>query len=301
MELNPRQLEAFRLVMVGGSMTIAAEMLKISQPAVSRLIKDLEGAIGMRLFRREGNRLIAGREAQLLFAEVDRFHVGLERLARVARDLRTARTGSLRIASMSSLALSSMTEGLQRFRANHPDVDVTLEAMNSRSVLQATTTNQVDIGFMQLGGDYPGLEAIQVPNLYASCMVPARHALARKAVIRLRDLQGQSLINLGRNSPLRTRIDLALAAAKVECARPVETSLGHSACALAAAGMGIAIVDPFTAARWAGQGLVRRRLSPSIPFEFAMVVPAHLPRPAVVSEFMAVMSQLFREKVAGHG
>ena len=298
---NPRQLEAFRLVMIAGSMTIAAEMLKVSQPAVSRLIKDLEASIGMRLFRREGNRLIAGREAQLLFAEVDRFHVGLERLARVARDLRTARAGSLRIASMSALALSFMTEGLQRFRADHPDVEVALEAMNSRSVLQATTTNQVDIGFMQLSGDYPGVEAIEVPGLYASCMVPARHALARKAVVRLRDLHGQSLITLGRNSPLRTRVDLALADAKVQCARPVETSLGHSACALAAQGMGVAIVDPFTAAHWAGQGLVRRRLSPSIPFEFAMVVPAHQPRPAVVGEFIGVMSRLFREEVAGHG
>jgi len=301
MELNPRQLEAFRLVMIGGSMTIAAEMLKVSQPAVSRLIKELEGAIGMRLFRREGNRLIAGREAQLLFAEVDRFHVGLERLGRVARDLRTARAGSLRIASMSALALSYMTEGLQRFRVDHPDVDVSLEAMNSRAVLQATTTNQVDIGFMQLGGDYPGVEATEVPNLFASCMLPARHPLARKTVVRLRDLHGQSLITLGRNSPLRTRVDLALAAARVECARPVETSLGHSACALAAQGMGLAIVDPFTAARWAGQGLVRRRLSPTIPFEFAMVTPAHQPRPAVVGEFMNVMSSLFREEVAGHG
>jgi DNA-binding transcriptional LysR family regulator len=301
MDLNPRRLEAFRLVMIGGSMTVAAEMLKVSQPAVSRLIKDLEGAIGMRLFRREGNRLIAGREAQILFAEVDRFHVGMERMARVARDLRSARTGSLRVASMTALALTYMTEGLRRFRAEHADVEISLEALNSRSVLQAASTHQIDIGFMQIGGDYPGLEVIQVPHLYASCMVPARHPFARRSAVRLRDLEGQSLIAMGRNSPLRARVDLALASAKVECARPIETSLGHSACGLVAEGQGIAIVDPFTAAHWAGEGLVRRRMVPPIPFEFSMVLPAHRPRSAVVGRFIDVMSRLFREKVAGQG
>jgi len=300
MDLNPRQLEAFRLVMIGGSMTVAAEMLKVSQPAVSRLVKDLETAVGMRLFRREGNRLIAGREAQILFAEVDRFHVGMERMARVARDLKSARAGSLRIASMTALALTYMTDGLRRFRADHAEVEISLEALNSRSVLQAASTHQVDIGFLQLGGDYPGLDVIPVPNLHAAVMVPARHALARKAAVRLRDLEGQSVITLGRNSPLRTRVDLALASAKVQCERPIETSLGFSACGLAAGGLGIAIVDPFTAAHWAGEGLVRRRLVPAIPFEFSMVLPAHRPRSAVVSRFIDVMARLFREKVAGH-
>src|SRR5476649_2047572 len=85
MQLNPRQLEAFRKVMVTGSMTIAAEMLKISQPAVSRLIKDFEQTLQVRLFRREGNRLIPGAEARRLFSEVDRFYQGIERVERVAQ------------------------------------------------------------------------------------------------------------------------------------------------------------------------------------------------------------------------
>ena len=298
MDLNPRQLEAFRAVMIGGSMTIAAEMMQVSQPAVSRLIKDLESTLGIRLFRREGNRIIAGQEAQRLFVEVDRFHVGMERMVRVARNLRTARAGSLRIASMSALSLSYMTDGLTRFCADRPELEISLEALNSRSVLQATATHQVDVGFMQIAGDYPGVDLIPVPNLTAACMVPEQHPLARRKVIRLQDLEGHALISLGRNSPLRVRTDMALAAEKVACRRPIETSLGISACALAAGGLGVAIVDPFTAAYWDGPGVVRRKLQPAIPFEFSIVLPAHQPRPGVVSEFIAVMMEIFREKVA---
>ena len=164
---------------------------------------------------------------------------------------------------------------------------------------EAVATHQVDVGFMQVGGEYPGLDLIPVPNLAAACMVPEQHPLARKKAVKLADLEGHSLISLGRNSPLRARTDMALAAAKVTCRRPIETSLGMSACALAAGGLGVAIVDPFTAASWDGPGVVRRKLQPAIPFEFSIVLPAHQPRPAVVSEFIALMMEIFREKVAG--
>ncbi|MCD4663185.1 LysR family transcriptional regulator [Agrobacterium sp.] len=53
MEVNPRQVEAFRAVMITGSMTAAADLLRVTQPAVSRLIKDLESDLSFRLFRRD--------------------------------------------------------------------------------------------------------------------------------------------------------------------------------------------------------------------------------------------------------
>ncbi|HRK19420.1 MAG TPA: LysR family transcriptional regulator, partial [Hyphomicrobiaceae bacterium] len=56
--LNPRQIEAFRMVMLRGSITAAAQMLNVSQPAVSRLIRDLEVRSGLALFERHGNHLL---------------------------------------------------------------------------------------------------------------------------------------------------------------------------------------------------------------------------------------------------
>lgn len=233
-----------------------------------------------------------------LFAEVDRFHIGMEHMVRVARNLKAARAGSLRIASMSALSLSYMTEGLTRFCTDRPELEISLEALNSRSVLQARRPTKWTSASCRSPATTPGLDVIPVPNLSAACMLPAKHPLARKQVIRQRDLDGHALISLGHNSPLRARVDLALAAAKVTSKRPIETSLGVSACALAAGGLGIAIVDPFTAAYSEHPGLARRKLSPAIPFEFAFVLPAHQPRPAVVSQFIAVMMKLFRERVA---
>lgn len=294
MQLNPRQLEAFRNVMVSGSMTIAAELLKISQPAVSRLIKDLEQGLGIRLFRREGNRLIPGAEAQRLFREVDRFYQGIEQVERVAQDLKSARIGTLRVASMHTLGLSLLTEGVRRFSLNRPGVAISVDVRNSLGILELTAAHQIDIGFVQMmGTEYPGVDVFPLPTVPAVCVLPRGHALARKKAIQITDLEGLSLISLSRNSPMRMRLEMALEEANVTCLRTVDTTLAHLACSMVAGGLGITVVDPFTASRQRGQAVVCRPLLPYVLCEFSIVLPAHQPRSRVLNEFIQVMKELF--------
>lgn len=294
MQLNPRQLEAFRNVMVTGSMTIAAELLKISQPAVSRLVKDLEATLDMRLFRREGNRLIPGAEAQRLFREVERFYQGIERVERVAQDLKSVRIGTLRIASISALGLSFLSEGVRRFSLARPGVVTSLEVCPSLGVLELTAANQVDIGYVGfMGTEYPGVDVFPHASVAAVCVLPRRHALARKKAVKITDLQGESLISLRSNSPLRMRVEMALNAAGVTCRRPVETTFAHSACSMVAAGLGLTVADPFTAAHLNDPAVVCRPLVPAVPYTFSMVLPAHQQRSKVVNDFIRVMKEMF--------
>lgn len=294
MHLNPRQLDAFRKVMVTGSMTIAAELMNISQPAVSRLIKDLETTLAIRLFRREGNRLIPGAEAQRLFREVDRFYQGMEQVERVAQDLKSVRIGTLRVACMTVLGLSLLCEGIRRFSLLRPDVVTSLDVRNSLSVLELTAANQIDIGFVHsMSTEYPGVNAFALPSVEAVCVLPRGHRLARKKALQITDLQGESLISLGPNNPMRIRLEVALAAAGVTCRRPVETTLAYSACNMVVGGLGMAIVDAITASQFAHARVVCRPLVPAVRFEFAMVLPAHQPRSKVVNEFIGITRELF--------
>ena len=90
--LNPRQIEAFRTVIVTGGVTAAAQALHISQPAVTRLIHDLQYALGLKLFAKRGTRLVPTNEALSLYREVERqfvsplFHDGSDRVDGVADD-----------------------------------------------------------------------------------------------------------------------------------------------------------------------------------------------------------------------
>ncbi len=301
MELNPRQLDAFRKVMVTGSMTVAAELLGITQPAVSKLIRELEANLAVRLFRREGNRLIPGAEAQRLFKEVDRFYVGIEQIERVARDLKSVRIGTLRIASMSALALSVLCEGIRRFSELRPGVATSLDVRNSIGVLELAASNQIDIGFIhRMSADYPGVDVRPLPSVPAVCVLPRDHRLAQQESIRLTDLEGESLITLGENNPLRMRLDLELAQAGVNCRRPVETTLAYSACNLVAGNLGLSVVDSFTAQNYSNPAVVWRPLLPVIAFECAMVLPAHQPRSKALDDFIHVTRDLFASTVAAY-
>ena len=299
MQLNPRQLEAFRSVMVSGSMTVAAERLKISQPAVSALIRDLEKRLEIRLFRREGNRLIPGSEAQRLFREVDRFYQGMEQIERVALDLKSARIGTLRVASVHTLGLSLLSECVRQFSLSRPELAISLDVRNSLGVMELAAAHQIDIGFVQMSGDeYPGVDVLPLPSVAAVCVLPRGHALARKRSLKITDLQDEALISLNRNSPVRMRLEMELDAAGVTCKRSVVTSLGHVACSLVAGGLGLTVVDPFTARRVRDPGVVWRPLSPAVQFQFSMVLPSHQPRSKVVEDFIKLVKEQFKASVA---
>jgi DNA-binding transcriptional LysR family regulator len=298
MQINPRQLEAFRKVMVTGSMTLAAELLAVSQPAVSRLIKDLEQALSIRLFRREGNRLIPGAEAQRLFREVDRFYQGLEQVERVAQDLKSVRIGTLRIASISALGLAFLSEGIRRFTETRPGVATTLHVCPSLEVMELAAMHQIDIGYVGfMGAEYPGVDVYPQPDVAAVCVLPRGHALARKKKVKIADLQGEQLISLHANSPLRVRVERALTTAGVTCRRSVETTFAHSACSMVASGLGITVADPFTAAHLRDPAVVCRPLVPAVPYTFSMVLPSHQPRSKVLDDFIVVMKERFESRL----
>jgi len=300
MELNPRQLDAFRKVMLTGSMTGAAERLRVSQPAVSRLIKDLEATLGMRLFRREGNRLIPGAEAQVLFREVDLFYRGIEQVERVAKDLKSLNIGRLRIASMSALALNILCECLNKYSATRPGVLVSLDVRNSLSVLELAAANQIDIGFIhQLSSDYPGVDIFPLQKVPAVCVMPAGHRLSERQVVRTTDLDGEAIISLGPNNPLRVKLEAYLNEAQISYSRPIETTLAYSACNFVKGKIGLTIVDPFTAAQFQHPEVVTRPLEPRIPFECSYVLPAHQPRPQVVQDFIHVVTEYFGAAARG--
>src|SRR3546814_2005723 len=79
--MNFRQIEAFRTVIACGTTTRAAEILRISQPAISRLLADLERTTKLKLFDRGKGRIRPTAEGLAFYDEVQRAFIGLERLS----------------------------------------------------------------------------------------------------------------------------------------------------------------------------------------------------------------------------
>ena len=154
--INLRQIEAFRAVMLTGQMTAAAELLAITQPAVSRLVRDFEIACNLRLFDRRGNHIVPTQEAITLMKEVDRSFVGIGRIATMAEEIGRHAAGTIRIAAMPALANGMLPRFLARFLADKPDLYTTLNGLASPKVIEAVASGQADIGFAEGPLDRPG-------------------------------------------------------------------------------------------------------------------------------------------------
>jgi DNA-binding transcriptional LysR family regulator len=94
--MNLKRLQAFRAVLETGSVTHAALRLHTTQPAVSRLISDLEKELGLALFVRQRQRLVPTEEGRMFFREAERALAAVDRIVDVARDIRTMEGADLR-------------------------------------------------------------------------------------------------------------------------------------------------------------------------------------------------------------
>ena len=142
------QLEAFVTVARIGSFTQAADVLHLTQPAVTRQIASLELELQIKLFDRMGRhiQLTAAGEALIEYAQR---MLQLEMDARQAvMDIRSGETGRLRIGASSALATYVLPDLLKSFRGVRPLVEISMHTGLSSQVIGMLRENAVDIGFV---------------------------------------------------------------------------------------------------------------------------------------------------------
>ncbi|PIW25883.1 MAG: hypothetical protein COW30_17815 [Rhodospirillales bacterium CG15_BIG_FIL_POST_REV_8_21_14_020_66_15] len=277
MRLNHRQVEAFRAVFQTGSMTAAGDLMGITQPAVSRLIRDLEAEIGIALFARAGGRVTATPDAVALFSEVERSFHGLERVARAAAALRQRRQGQLRIAASVAPSFFCLPPVIRAFHAAWPGVALSLKTGSSPEVLDLVATQQSDMGVAVVPSEAPGVVTRALPVHEAVCVLPDGHALAAKDVIGPRDLDGQPLLVLSDYSRLQQQFMTCLEGAGIAVNVVFESTFSASICPLIAGGVGIGVLDPFTARAHEGSGVVLRPFRPAVTYELRAMYPSSRP------------------------
>ncbi|WP_417720682.1 LysR substrate-binding domain-containing protein [Salipiger sp.] len=291
MRLRHRQVEAFRSVMMTGGITSAAEAMHVTQPAVSRLIRDLEQTMNLQLFERRGARLDPTPEATLLYREVERLYLGLDQIARAAEDIRDHKNIVLRIGTVTSLLRPYLQQAIVEVIGDRRDVPLVIDVENSRHIWEMVENAQYDIGFVYRRQRMDG-RALRLAQMTAVAAVLPGHRLAGQALCTPDDLIGERILIPGRNSPVRNALDSALATASGMPASVIETSM-LNCCHFAAQGMGIAIVDELST-RAADAGLVTIPFSPDIPVSYYAIRPPGAQRigllDAIVERMQAQLS-----------
>ena len=265
--IQGRQIEAFTAVMTTGGMTAAAEAMRITQPAVSRLVRDLERATGLTLFSRRANQVIPTAHAHALLDEVKRSFLGLKRIEEFAKDLRSGPGGLLRIVVLPAMQ-SFVPRFVARFCRDRALLRVIVDSQSSPAIREQVAAGAWDLGVCAAPFQFAGLASTPLED-EAVAVIPVDHPLANRRVVHLPDLTGHDLIVIDKFATGRHPLELALQS--MTLGRLYQTPQSMIACTMAAEGAGIAIVDPFSACEFIGRGVVLRRLTPSVIVGAAVV------------------------------
>jgi DNA-binding transcriptional LysR family regulator len=291
--MNLRQLEVFYAIMSAGSVTGAARLLKISQPAVSAVLKHTEQQLKLKLFERSAGRIQPTPEAAKLFSDASDIFLRLETLQRSIRHLRDGHSGQLVILGSQTLVNLFLPAAIGRFRRTSPEVHVFLQSLPTPVAIDRVAQRQADLGLVYGPINDPGVQAESFFATEIACVVPPGHPLSARRHVSAHDLCGQPLISYGPRTPIGASVAEAFRKAGVEPpAVAIQPGSSFNACLMVSAGAGIALVDRRVAMPQKFDELVFKRFRPQIRIQTYLIFPRDQPRSIATQQFLHQLKQV---------
>ena len=244
--VNRNHLALFHAVAEAGSISIGAQRLRISQPAVSKQIGELESALGVRLFDRlpRGVRLT---DAGLVLADHARRMTLVDADAeRAIKELLGLKRGHLTVGASTTIGAYLLPQALVRFHQQHPGIELNLEIANTQVIQAALMNGELEIGFTEGAIESDALESMVFQEDQLVAVAPAGHHLLSKRSVTARDLCREPFIAREKGSGTREVVEAALIRKGI-AVTPV-MSLGSTEAIKRAviSGVGVAIVSRLT-------------------------------------------------------
>ncbi len=260
-----RQLEILRALIRHRTTVAAADELALSQPAISNALKTMEAQAGFALFHRINNRLFPTTEALAIDEESETIFALHAKLEHRVRDLRDSRSGHMAIVATPPLAYSIIPLALKRFLHQRPDTRIYFDVRRYEGIMDGVLTRVAELGFALGLVRQPGIASEIVHTGEMVCVFAPGHPLSEKSHIAASDLTGLPLIGLERGTRLGEAVRQSFEQSNVAYQPTVVVRYCNTACVLAATGVGVAVVDPFSPRQGGGHDLVIRPFLPATP------------------------------------
>jgi DNA-binding transcriptional LysR family regulator len=195
----------------------------------------------------------------------------------------------LHVAALPAVGLGFLPAVIEEFNRAHPQVTIALEVNISARVEESVAAQHVDLGIGQFPFRRTGLESEVFCNAPQYLVVPTGHLLAERDHARPADVRDLPFIALARDQVGGHVIDRVFDRAGVPRRIRAETQVNAIICDLVRRGLGVGIVDAFTAADFAGRGIVSVPFRPRIDFRLGILYPTHRPLSRVARAFLSVL------------
>ena len=273
-----RHIEVFHAIMQVGTISGAAQVLHISQPAVTKVLQHCELQLGMPLFERVRGKLYPKPEAHRLFAETEKLNRDLQGIRRLAASLKGRAVETIRLVSTPTVAISVLPEAMTQWRRDFPSTRCELATHHTSEIVNVLRLGEADLALSLQDPRHPGIVAEPIAQGVMTVLAPAGSWSAADCAkpVSADGLTGE-LIGHADNDPLG---DLVVAACEAQGVHPVFRTVVQTyqiARSLVEAGAGMAVVDPFTAASAISDKVQRRPWAPAIPIQLFLLTASHSP------------------------
>ena len=262
--MNLNHLAVFHAVAEEGGVSRGAVRLCVSQPAVSKQVRELEAALGLKLFDRlprgvrltQAGEVLAGYARRLFAVEAD--------AERAIAELKGLSRGSLRVGASLTIGVYLLPEILGAYRKLHPGIDLELEIANTQVIQQKLRENALDValteGFVETcepKSDLDDLEAEIFHRDELVAVVPPGHRLLSEEVVTAAQFCAEPFLMRETGSGTREVVERALAQVKVVVHPTMSLGSTEAIKRAVTAGLGVAIISRLALSTELAAGLLQ--------------------------------------------
>lgn len=293
-----RHIEVFHAVYSTGSITNAAEYLHVSQPSVSKVLHHAELQLGFELFHRVKGKLLPTAEAEMLIQEVNLVYQQINSLKKVTGNLKKNLLGHIDIAVMPALGLNILPQAIKTFKERYPGITFKVQTKHYNEVIDSLFEHENDIGLVFNPTHQPGLEEVDLGAGQLACVYPKGMFPDDDQHLALEDLAGQELIDIVESGPLGELLQNNLSKKGIELQSFINSQAYYFAKSLVGHGLGIAVVDEFTAHAEGPGDVEYKTFTPPLEFSVKALHLESKPLSKVCRDFLNCLAKIYRQDTA---
>ena len=271
-EMTLRQVEVVRAVMMAGTIAGAADLLGVSAPGISRLVRHTEESLGLRLFERRAGRFVPSVEASAIFEQIGRISRDVENLGHAIAALHRGEGAGLAFASAPSIAQFIAARTVRAIRQRYPDLFIDLNILKIEETVDYLLLERGEFVVMSSPAESAGVESRELATGTLVAIVPDGHALARRTRVSARDLAGEAVIGVDPGDPYGRLLTRPFEVAGVPLRHALRGRFAQTVVSMVRHGLGVAVIDEFSVAEIYMPGVTR------LPLEEHVAITAYVVR-----------------------
>lgn len=273
--MKPRELLLLWEVSRTGSVTRAAERTAMTQPAASALIRGVEERLGFALFDRDKRRLTFTAKGRTLLPEIANALAALDSLTRLTGALRSDARQRVVIGCVPPAAATILPSGVRALRTQLPDATVSIRSAMTLDIESMVADGRVDFGIVTREGTQPGPGCLCIAHLPLCYVVEPGHPLARAKSVDMAMIAEHDYVSLGRQFTVGGATARLMESVGRRYDPAVEVMNFSTACAFAAQGGFVAVLDAFSFCYAKQFGLIARRVAGGPDFNLELLWSPH--------------------------